>query len=119
VFTLSADPKLRLLFGGSAPGLNLEEVETLGQTVILDFKGVSDPETRRFALLWIFTYLYEHIKRRGRRKSHPGLLIDEFADLALQVPDGTNPLATLFDTLIQLYCRNNQIFLCISLQSIQ
>jgi hypothetical protein len=94
--------------------LVLEDVETLGQTVILDFKNVTDPEARRFALLWIFMYLYEHIKQRGRRQTPLGLLIDEFADLTQQVIDSRNPLSTLFDTLIQRYCRNNQVFLCLS-----
>jgi hypothetical protein len=110
VFSLSYDPKLRLLFGTSTPGLDWEEVER-GQMVILDFKNVSDPETRRFAMLWIFQNLYEHIKRRGRWNYPLAVCIDEFADLAQQVTDGVNPLAVLFSEFIQRYMRNNQIFL--------
>jgi hypothetical protein len=38
--------------------------------------------------------------------------------LAEQVTDNVNPLSTLFDTLIQRYCRNNQVFLSIAFQSL-
>jgi hypothetical protein len=108
VFTLSYDPKLRLLFGGR-PGLNWEDVEQ-GQFVILDFKNVTDHVAKWFALLWIFQNLFEHITQRGRRHTPLAVLIDEFADLSQQVTDGVNPLSMLFDTLIPRYCRNNQIF---------
>jgi hypothetical protein len=68
VFALSANPQHRLLFGASTQGLDWEEsLEQLGQAVILDLHRLSDPETRRFALLWIFQNLYEHITQQGRR----------------------------------------------------
>jgi hypothetical protein len=119
VFTLSHDPKLRALFSASAPGLDWEDVlEKRRQIVILDFKNVTDPESRRVAMLWIFQNLFDHIKARGRRKLPLGLLIDELADLAQPITDGRNPLATLFDTLIQRYCRNHHIFFSIALQSV-
>jgi hypothetical protein len=118
MFTFALDPKLRTLFGASTPGITWEDVEQQHQTVILDFKNVTDPETRRFAMLWIFKHLYEHIKTRGRRTMPLGVCIDEFADLTQQVTDTVNPLATLFDTFIQRYMRNNRIFLSIAFQSI-
>jgi hypothetical protein len=93
VFTFALDPKLQLLFSARSPGLHWEDVEEKRQTVILDFRHVSDPEARRFALLWIFQNLYEHIKVRGRRHNTLGLIIDEFAELTQQVTDGVNPLA--------------------------
>jgi hypothetical protein len=119
VFTLSYDPKLQALFSANTPGLNCEEsLEERGETVILDCKNITDPVARTFTLLWILQYLLAHIKTRGRRTTHLGLLIDEFADLTTQVTDGINPLVPLLDMLIQRYCRNNQIFLCLAFQSI-
>jgi hypothetical protein len=118
VFTLSHDPKLKMLFGSaSAPGLNLEDVEQ-GQTVLLTFQNVTDPEARRFTLLWIFLYLLEHIKRRGRRPTPLAVLIDECADLVEPVTAGVNLLSTRFDSLIQQYCRSNQVFLSLAFQSL-
>jgi hypothetical protein len=119
VFTLSTDPKLMALFSASSPGLNWEDVlEKRHHTVILDCKNITDPESRRFALLWIVQNLVEHLKTRGRRELPLGVIIDEFADLSTPVTDGRNPLAALFDTLIQRYCRNHHIFLSVALQSL-
>jgi hypothetical protein len=103
-----------VLFGAKSPGINWEEVEQKGQTVILDFKRVRDPETRRFALLWLFQNLYEHIKARGRRQIPLSVCIDEFAALTQSVSDMANPLAVLFDAFIQQYMRNHQIFLSLA-----
>jgi hypothetical protein len=72
VFRFSRIPSLRLLFGSSTQGIDWEEVEQQQQTVILDFKGIRNPTAKRFALLWIFQNLYEHIKQRGRRKQPLG-----------------------------------------------
>jgi hypothetical protein len=119
VYRFSRHPGLRLLFGARSPGIDWEDVEEQEQTVILDFRNVTDPAARRFALLWIFQSLFEHIKRRGRRKAPLGLLIDEFAELTQQVTDTVNPLATLFDTFLQRYMRNNRIFFSCAFQSIK
>jgi hypothetical protein len=119
VYRFSRHPGLRLLFGASMPGLDLEEVEERGETVILDFRNVSDPEVRRFALLWIFHYLYDHIKRRGRRHTILGLMIDEFAELTTSVTAGINQLAVLFDEFLQRYMRNHRIFFSCAFQSIK
>jgi hypothetical protein len=118
VFTFALDPKLQLLFGASTPGLDLDAGEEDGEFVILDCKHVTDPEARRFVLLWIFQYLFPHIKARGRRQHPLGLLIDEFAELAQPVTDGVNPLAVRFDEFIQRYMRNHRIFFACAFQSI-
>jgi hypothetical protein len=86
--------------------------------VILDFSRISNPETKRFAMLWIFQNLYEHIKARGRRQKPLGLLIDEFPALMQQVTADTNPLATLFDEFLARYMRSNRIFFACCLQSL-
>jgi hypothetical protein len=100
---------LRCQFGGLKPGIDWEEVEAEGQTVFLDFRDETDPEMRRFKLLWVFSSLYEHIKRRGRREHPLAITIDEFSAMAYKVTDGTNPLATLLDEFIQQYLRNDNI----------
>jgi hypothetical protein len=74
---------------------------------------------RRFKLLWVFTSLYEHIKRRGRRETPLAVTIDEFSAMAYKVTDGTNPLAVMLDEFIQQYLRGQNIWLTISHQSIE
>jgi energy-coupling factor transporter ATP-binding protein EcfA2 len=118
VHRFSRHPGLRLLFGASSPGLDMEAVEEGGETVILDFRTVSDPAVRRFALLWIFHFLYDHIKHRGRRQTILGLMIDEFAELTTAVSAGGNLLAELFDEFLQRYMRNHRIFFSCAFQSI-
>jgi hypothetical protein len=118
VFPFSHDPKLRLLFGARTPGINWEDVEERGQTVILDFKHVTDPEARRFAMLWIFSNLYEHIKRRGRRSVPFVVTIDEFASFTQQVSDAVNPLAVLLNEFIQQFMRNHTIWFTCAFQSL-
>jgi hypothetical protein len=118
VFPLITDPQLRAVFCASAPGIDWEDVEATGQTVILDFSNVHDPENRRFALLWIFLTLYEHLKRRGRRTVPFVVTIDEFAALTQQVNTGVNPLATLLAEFIQQYMRNHTIWFTCAFQSL-
>jgi hypothetical protein len=69
IFPFTVDPNLRAVFSASSPGIQWQEVESTGQTVILDFRNVLDPETRRFAMLWVFSSLYEFLKQRGRSPS--------------------------------------------------
>jgi hypothetical protein len=67
--------------------------------------------------LWVFAYLYEWIKARGRREQPFGLIIDEFVALTQKVLAGENPLAVELDEFIQQYMRSSQIWLTIGLQS--
>jgi hypothetical protein len=64
---------------------------------------------QRFKLLWVFTYLYEWIKTRGRSEPF-GVIIDEFAALTQKVYQGENPLAQELDTFINVYMRANSIW---------
>jgi hypothetical protein len=119
IFPFTVDPQLRAVFSGaSTPGIDWQIVERTGQTVLLDFRNVLEPETRRFAMLWIFSLLYEFIKRRGRSATPFGVIIDEFAALTQQVTAGVNPLAVLLDEFINQYMRNNNIWLTVAHQSI-
>jgi hypothetical protein len=82
----------------------------------LDFRNVRG-ENRRFKLLWVFAYLYEWIKARGRRDKPFCLIIDEFVALTQKMQVGENPLAVELDEMIQQYMRASQIWLTIGLQS--
>jgi hypothetical protein len=118
IFTFNLDVNLRCQFGGLKPGIDWEEVEEEGQTILLDFRDETDEDMRRFKLLWVFSSLYEFIKRRGRRETPLALTIDEFSAMAYQVTDGTNPLAVMFDEFIQQYLRGQNIWLTVFHQSI-
>jgi hypothetical protein len=116
IFTFNLDPQLKAMFGSPAPGINWDEVSAKNQTVLLDFRNVRG-ENRRFKLLWVFAYLYEWIKARGRRDKPFGLLIDEFVALTQKALSGENPLAVELDEFIQQYMRSSQVWLTIGFQS--
>jgi hypothetical protein len=119
VFKLTSDRHLRAVFAAQAPGINWQDVAATGQTVILNFKHITAPETKRFALLWTFMHLYEFIKQRARSDRPFGVIIDECAAFATKVETGTNPLAVLLDEFMQQYMRNSNIWLTIAHQTIQ
>jgi hypothetical protein len=110
IFPFSLHPQLKAMVGARKPGIDWDEVEWKRQTVLLDFRRVTDAETRRFQLLWVFDYLYSWIKTRGRRSLPFGLIIDEFAHLTQQVISGNNPLAQELDEFINVYMRQHQIW---------
>jgi hypothetical protein len=118
IFRFTTDPTLRAVFCARTPGINWQDVEERGQTVILDFRNILTDETKRFAMLWIFLTLYEFLKQRGRKELPFVVTIDEFAALTQQVTAGVNPLATLLDEFINQYMRNNTIWLTVAHQSI-
>jgi hypothetical protein len=118
IFTYNLDVNLRCQFGALKPGIDWEAVEEEGLTVLLDFRDETDPDMRRFKLLWVFTSLYEHIKRRGRREKPLAITIDEFSAMAFKVTAGTNPLAQMLDEFIQQYLRGQNIWLTVAHQSI-
>jgi hypothetical protein len=91
IFTYNLDVNLRCQFGAANPGIDWEEVEAEGQTILLDFRDELDPEMRRFKLLWVFFSLFEYIKRRGRREQPLSICFDEFQAMAYKVTYGTNP----------------------------
>jgi hypothetical protein len=111
IFTFSLDPTLQAMFGAPKPGILWQDVAQKGQTVLLDFRHEQDEEMRRFKLLWVFSYLYEWIKTRGRRDNLPfGLIIDEFAHMTQKVVSGDNPLAKELDAFINVYMRQHTIW---------
>jgi hypothetical protein len=118
IFTFTLDPNLRAMFGATTPGIDWEEVERKGQTVLLDFRSELDLELRRFKLLWVLSSLYEYIRLRGRRQCPLGVIIDEFASLCHKLPGGENPMAELLNDFINQYMRNHHIWLTVAHQSL-
>jgi hypothetical protein len=118
LFVFNLDPNLRAMFGAKKPGIDFDEVEQNGLTVLIDFRQETDPQLKRFKLLWIFSAIYEYIRLRGRKEQPLGLLIDEMASLSQHVPGGENPLAGLLDEFLNVYMRNHHIFFTCALQSL-
>jgi hypothetical protein len=118
VFPFVHDPLHRRLFGGSTLGIDWQDTDEQGERVVLDFHKITDPDTKRFALLWIFNSLDEYLKQRARKYTPFVVTIDEFAALTQQVSDNVNPLAVMIDELIQQYCRHNRIWFNCSFQSL-
>jgi hypothetical protein len=118
VFVFNLDQNLRAMFGALKPGIDWEEVEQKGQTVLIDFRSETDPQLKRFKLLWIFSTIFEYIRLRGRRDTPLGLIIDELATLSQHITEGENPLADLLDEFINVYMRNHHIYFTCAHQSI-
>jgi len=118
VFVFNLDSNLRAMFGATKPGIDWEEVEQKGQTVLIDFRSETDPQLKRFKLLWIFSTIFEYVRLRGRRDTPLGLIIDELSSLSQHVTEGANPLADLLDEFINAYMRNHHIYFTCAHQSI-
>jgi hypothetical protein len=119
VFHFTLDPLLRAQFGAAAPGIDFEEVEAEGLTVLLDFRRETNPDLRRFKLLWLFDYFFHWIKGRGRRTQPLCLVFDEFSAMTQKVFTGENPLAQELTEFIQEYLRNSNIWLTVAHQSVE
>jgi hypothetical protein len=103
------DPLLSYQFGAKTPGIDWEEVDAEGLTVLLDFSRETNTELRRFKMLWLFDYFFSWLKTRGRRSYPLALLIDEFASMTQKVFSGENPFAVEIAEFIQVYLRNSNI----------
>jgi hypothetical protein len=110
ISVFSLDNNLRAMFGATKPGIDFDEVERNGHTVLIDFRKEIDPQLKRFKLLWIFSFIFEYIRLRGRKDTPLGLIVDELATLSQHVTEGENPLADLLDEFINTYMRNHYIY---------
>jgi hypothetical protein len=110
VFPFRLDSRLHAMFSQPVPGISFSDIATSGTIVLLDYRFISDPELQRFLLLWVWKYLFEWIKRRGRRSEPFAVTIDEFQALTTQGVTGANPLAQELDAFINAYMRNYTIW---------
>jgi hypothetical protein len=118
VFVFNLDDNLRAMFGATKPGIDFDAVERKGHTVLIDFRQETDPQLKKFKLLWIFTTIFEYVRLRGRKDTPLGLIFDEFATISEHVTEGENPIANLLDEFINVYMRNHHIYFTCAHQSI-
>ena len=118
LFVFNLDPHLQAMFGATKSGIDWEEVERKKQTVLIDCRGETNAELKRFKLLWILSVIFEFIKLRGRRNTPFGLIIDEFSALCAHLPTGDNPLVGLLEEFLNIYQRNHRIYFTCSYQSV-
>jgi hypothetical protein len=119
IVQFSTDPLLSRQFGAKVPGIDWEEVDAEGLTVLLDFSRETNTELRRFKMLWLFDYFFSWLKTRGRRSYPLALMIDEFASMTHKEFSGENPFAVEMAEFIQEYLRNSNIWLTVAHQSIE
>jgi hypothetical protein len=110
VFDFNLDPRLAAMVSQPLPSIRWDAVESKQQIVLLDYRRVTDRDLQRFLLLWVFTYLYEWIKHRGRRDTPLSILYDEIAFITQQVTTSKNPLAVELDDFINVWMRNANIW---------
>jgi hypothetical protein len=118
VFVFNLDNNLRAMFGATKPGIDFDEEERKGHTVLIDCRKETDPQLKLFKLQWIFNTIFEYVRLRGRRNTPLGLIIDEFSSLCQHVTEGQNPLADLLDEFINVYMRNHHIYFTCAHQSV-
>jgi hypothetical protein len=85
--------------------------------VLIDFRHISS-EQKRFAMLWVMTYLLEYVrtKRCATRERPISLIIDELTFLLNDVVMKDDPLGKGLEELINLLSRNGNILLCLAHQ---
>lgn len=116
-FTL--DPYMRAQWAASEPGINWAEVEEQGLAVLFDFRYVLQTEKRMFSMMFALNFLLEYIKQRGAGRHQPiSLFIDELTALFPVVGKAAEQLALDIDALINQYCRNYALWLCVSTQEL-
>ena len=111
------DPSMRAMFGATLQGIDWAEVIRQRQTVLLDFRSEHNLERRRFKMMWVFSYLMDYIKFRGRTRRMPvSVIVDELTELTDFDSLGVNPFEKELNALINVYARNCMIWLTIAHQ---
>jgi len=111
------DPNMRAVFATTPPGIDLHQVVDQHQTVLLDFRGETNPERRHFKTRWLFEYLMSFIKYRGAGRHPPlSLVIDELTELTNRTSLEYDLFAADLDELINIYARNYSVWLTLAHQ---
>ncbi len=115
----SLDRRLTAMFGASTPGINWRTMIRNRQAVLLDFRRVTDPQERRFKMLWVFQSFFAFIKYRGAGRHVPiSFIVDELANLSHTQVQGESPFAKALDELVNVYARNGMIWLTLAHQEL-
>ena len=113
------DPTMRAMFGADVPGIDWAEVVDKRQLVLLDFRGVQDPDRRQFTMMWAYSYLYSFLKHRGQGRHTPiSVIIDELTALTNFEVDGQSLFAKEIDELINQIARQYSVWLTIAHQEL-
>lgn len=116
-FTL--DPYMRAQWAASEPAIDWVQVEEQGLAVLLDFRYVQQTEQRMFSMMFALNFLLDYIKQRGAGRHQPiSLFIDELTALFPVIGKAAEQLALDIDGLINQYCRNYALWLCVSTQEL-
>lgn len=113
------DPRLRAMYCADMPHNDLGELVENGYALLLDFRNVTSPERRRFAMMFVFNFIMEFIKARGAGRHRPlSIFIDEIAALFPLGGMAGDQFALDIDALINQYVRNYSLWLTVSSQAL-
>lgn len=119
ITAFALDRRLTAMFGAGTPGIDWGRVIRKRQAVLLDFRRVTDPQERRFKMLWVFQSFFAFIKHRGAGRHLPlSFIVDELANLSHTQVQGESPFAKALDELINVYARNSMVWLTLAHQEL-
>ena len=111
------NPTMRAIYAASQPTIDWQRVIEQDQTVLIDFRGVLDPEERRFGLLWcLFNSFVQYIRHRGKGRHHKSvaLIIDELSEFGqLEAEASSSIFSEDLNYLINILKRQYRIMLTI------
>jgi hypothetical protein len=111
------DETLTARYDASQVALPWETVINNRLIVLIDLHTVEDDWEAYFTMMWIFRYVYEHVRRRQPREKPPlAVYIDELPYLYSLSTEENTLLTRDLDTLINRYARNNNVWRSLALQ---
>lgn len=106
------DPAMRSMFDCTDGGIDLADVVARRQTVLLDFRGETDDDRRRFKTRWVYEWFMAFVKHRGPGKHLPlGLVIDELAELSNQTAIDVDLFTRDIEAAVNMFARNFSVWL--------
>ena len=106
---LQSDPTMFATFAAPRRGIDWEQIDRSGHTVLIDARDERDADRRQFKLLWWFRDFVDYIKYRGMtgRGREIGFLIDEVTQLlGYRTAEGQSLLAEDLEELTSVLGRN-------------
>jgi hypothetical protein len=106
------DQGMRAMFCEFPAGVNLEQVVRARQTVLLDFRGETNPRKRLLKTRWVFDSMLAYIRHRGPGKHRPlAIHFDEITELTNQASLGVDLFARDLDYLFNVLQRNYSLWI--------
>lgn len=111
------DPGMACMFATSAAGIDLAEVAKKRLTLLLDFRGETNIERRRFKTRWIYEWFLAYVRTRPTGSNQGfGLVVDELTELTNQAALEHDLFSQDLDELINVLARGRGIFLTLAHQ---